>query len=113
MECGTAVAATVFGPSYRRATVIQAVLALVATAGTIGAWFTGAAVAGLVGALLIFAVVPFTLFVIMSTNKKLLDPAIDRTSDTVHRLLQYWGRLHAVRTFLGLASSIVLLASLV
>jgi hypothetical protein len=37
MECGTAVAATVFGPSYRRAAVMQAVLALVATAGAIGA----------------------------------------------------------------------------
>jgi hypothetical protein len=49
----------------------------------------------------------------MPTNKRLLDPAIDRTSDTVHRLLQHWGRLHVVRSVLGLASSIVLLASLV
>ena len=112
MECGTAVAATVFGPSYRRAAVMQAALALVATAGAIGAWFTGAAVAWFIGALLIFAVVPFTLLVIMPTNKKLLDPAIDRSSDTVHRLLQHWGRLHAVRGILGLASSIVFLASL-
>lgn len=113
MECGTAVAATVFGPSYRRAAVMQAGLALVATSGAIGAWYTGAAVAWLFGALLIFAVVPYTLLVIMPTNKKLLDPAIDRTSDTVHGLLQHWGRLHAVRSVLALASSIVLLASLV
>jgi hypothetical protein len=113
MECGTALAATVFGPSYRRAAVMQAALALVAAAGAIGAWFVGAGVAWLVGALLIFAVVPFTIFAIMPTNKKLLDPGIDSTSDTVHRLLQHWGRLHAVRSALGLASSIVLLASLV
>src|SRR4029077_4403515 len=51
MECGTALAATVFGPSYRRATVMQALLALVATAGAIGAWFTGAAAAWFIGAL--------------------------------------------------------------
>jgi hypothetical protein len=113
MECGTALAATVFGPSYRRAAVMQAALALVAAAGAIGAWFVGAGRAWLVGALLIFAVVPFTTFAIMPTNKKLLDPGIDRTSDTVHCLLQHWGRLHAVRSALGLASSIVLLASLV
>jgi uncharacterized membrane protein len=112
MECGTALAATVFGPSYRRATVMQALLALVATAGAIGAWFTGAAAAWFIGALLIFAVVPFTFLVIMPTNKKLLDPAIDRSSDGVHRLLQHWGRLHAVRSVLALTSSIVLLASL-
>src|SRR5579863_3888316 len=45
MECGTAVAAKVFGPSYRRAAVMQAVLAFVSTATAIGAWFMGAAVA--------------------------------------------------------------------
>jgi hypothetical protein len=113
MECGTALAATVFGPSYRRAAVMQAVLAVVATAGAIGAWYTGAPAAWLIGAVLIFAVVPFTLLVVLPTNKKLLDPAIDRSSDTVHRLLQHWGRLHAVRSVLALASSIVFLASLV
>jgi hypothetical protein len=113
MECGTVLAATVFGPSYRRAAVMQAVLALVATAGAIGAWYTGAPAAWLIGAVLIFAVVPFTLLVVLPTNKKLLDPAIDRSSDTVHRLLRQWGRLHAVRSVLALASSIVFLASLV
>jgi hypothetical protein len=113
MECGTPVAATVFGPSYRRAAVMQAVLALVSTASAFGAWFTGAPAAWLIGAILIFAVVPFTLLVIMPTNKKLLDPAIDRSSDSVHRLLQHWGRLHAVRSVLALVSSIVFLGSLV
>lgn len=113
MECGTALAATVFGPSYRRAAVMQASLALVAAAGAIGAWFMGAGAAWLAGALLIFAVVPFTLLVILPTNKKLLDPAIDRNSKAVHHLLQRWGRLHAIRSVLSLASSIVLLSSLV
>jgi uncharacterized membrane protein len=113
MECGTTVAVTVFGPSYRRAAVMQVILALIATVSAIGAWFLGAGASWLVGGLLIFAVVPFTLIVIMPTNKKLLDPAVDRTSDTVHGLLQRWGKLHAVRSILGLASSIILLASLV
>jgi uncharacterized membrane protein len=113
LECGTKLAATVFGPSYRRAAVMQAILALVATAAALAAWFTGASAMWLIGAVLIFAVVPFTLLVIMPTNRKLLDPAIDGSSDTVHRLLERWGRLHAVRSVLALASSIVFLASLV
>src|SRR5579863_8694894 len=113
MECGTAVAATVFGPSYRRAAVMQVVLALFATAGGIGAWLTSASRAWLAGALLIFGVVPFTLLAIMPTNRKLLDPAIDRASETVHGLLRHWGRLHAVRSILALGSSIVFLAAAV
>ena len=113
MECGAALAATVFGPSYRRAAVMQAGLALAATAGGMGAWFTSGSLAWLLGALLIFAVVPFTLIAIGPTNRKLLDPAMDRGSDTVHRLLQRWGRLHAVRSILALASSIVFLSAAV
>jgi Domain of unknown function (DUF1772) len=67
----------------------------------------------LAGAVLIFAVVPFTLLAIRSTNNQLLDPAADRASDRVRRLLQRWGRLHAVRSLLALASSTVFVASVV
>lgn len=109
MECGTKFAASVFGPSYRRAAVMQATLAIAASIAGIGAWFMDARVAWLVGALLIFAVVPFTLIAIRPTNNQLLDPALDRTSVTAHRLLQRWARLHAVRSFLALASSVVFL----
>ena len=42
MECGTQLAATVFGPSYRRAAVMQIILALAATIAGISAWFLGA-----------------------------------------------------------------------
>lgn len=113
MECGTAVAVTVFGPSYRRAAVMQVVLALVATVAGIAAYLTGAPLAWLVGAFVIFAVVPFTLLAIKPTNQQLLNPAIGRTSDAAHRLLQRWGRLHAVRSILALAASIIFLASVV
>jgi hypothetical protein len=112
MQCGAALAVTEFSPSYRRAAVMQATLALIATAAAAGAWFTGAAIAWLIGALLIFAVIPFTVFVIARTNKKLLDPSIDRNSPEVYRLLQHWGRLHALRSMLALASSIILVAAL-
>jgi hypothetical protein len=63
-----------------------------------------------VGALLIFAVVPFTIIAIRPTNNRLLDPALDRRPEAARRLLQRWGRLHAVRSILALAASVVFLS---
>jgi hypothetical protein len=110
MECGTEFSVRVFGPSYRRAAVMQAVLAIAATIAGIGAWFMEARVEWLVGALLIFAVVPFTLIAIRPTNNQLLDPALDRMSEAARRLLRRWGRLHAVRSILALAASVLFLS---
>src|SRR4029453_14012715 len=71
MECGAELAATVFGPSYHRAAAMQAPLALVATVSAVGSWWFDDSILWLAGALLIFAVVPFTLLVILPTNKRL------------------------------------------
>ena len=60
---------------------MQSILALAATIAGIGAWFMGARLAWLLGASLIFLVVPFTLIAIRPTNKGLLDSALDRTSE--------------------------------
>jgi hypothetical protein len=109
MECGTELAAPMFGPSYRRAAVMQAGLALAATISGIGAWLIDGRPGWLVGALLIFSVVPFTLIAIRPTNNQLLDPALDRTSEAAHRLLQHWGKLHAARSMVSLAASIFFL----
>jgi uncharacterized membrane protein len=109
MGCGTALAATVFGPSYRRATAMQASLALVATASALGAWWFVASVLWLIGALLIFSVVPFTLLMILPTNRQLLAPTLDRTASATRQLLVRWGRLHAVRTLASFAAMIMFL----
>ena len=91
MECGTELAATVFGPSYRRAAVMQAILALAATIAGIRAWF------------------PDTRLGWFLTNKRLLDSKLDRTSEAARRPLHRWGTLHWVRSVLGLAASVVFL----
>jgi hypothetical protein len=50
------------------------------------------------------SVIPFTLFVILPTNKRLLSPTLDKRSVEAERLLTRWGKLHAVRSVLsGLA----------
>jgi len=112
MECGTAVAVTEFAPSYRRASVMQASLATFGFISALIAWLSGSGRSWLIGGILLGAVIPLTLIVIFPTNKKLLDPFLDKNSELAARLLTRWGKLHAVRSFLGLASFLVFLYSL-
>jgi uncharacterized membrane protein len=104
LECGTELAATEFGPSYRRATVMQASLAVVGLLAALVAWSQGRGLAALVGGLLLGLVIPFTLVVIRPTNKRLLDPGLDRRSAEARALLVRWGQLHAVRGVLGVVA---------
>ena len=112
MECGTELAATEFGPSYRRGAVMQASLAILATVAGIACFAVGGGPLWLWGGLAVFAAVPFTLVVILPTNKRLLEPGRDRRSAETRALLVKWGQLHAVRTLLGLASAALLVAAL-
>jgi hypothetical protein len=98
LECGTELAATEFGPSYRRATLMQASLAALGLVAAVVAWIQGRGLPALVGGLLLGAVIPFTLLVILPTNKRLLDPGLDRASAEAATLLGRWGQLHAVRS---------------
>src|SRR6266567_5943831 len=104
MQCGVEIAATEFAPSYRRATIMQATCAALGLLSSIAAWLAGATFWWLVAGVLLGSVIPFTLIVILPTNKRLLSPTLDRRSAQTERLLARWGRLHAVRTVLsGLA----------
>jgi hypothetical protein len=104
MQCGVEIAATEFAPSYRRATVMQATCAAFSLLSCIAAWLAGATLWWLVAGVLLGSVIPFTLIVILPTNKRLLSPALDRRSAEAERLLARWGRLHTVRSVLsGLA----------
>ncbi|HET8625538.1 MAG TPA: DUF1772 domain-containing protein [Gemmatimonadales bacterium] len=103
-ECGTALAATEFVPSYRRATVMQVSLAGLGLLAALGAWIQGRGLTVLVAGVLLGLVIPFTLLVILPTNKRLLDPALDRSSPETARLLGRWGRLHAVRSLMSVVA---------
>lgn len=110
MACGTELAATVFGPSYKRAAPMQVILALVATGTALLSWWGEDRILWLVGAMVMFAVIPFTLIAITPTNRQLLTSGLDRSSETTRRLLQKWGALHAVRSILSLAASCIFLS---
>src|SRR5262245_34982681 len=112
VSCGTELALSEFAPSYRRATIMQVPLALVGcVAGVVGGCVRHDMLA-VVGALLLGAVVPFTLLVIRPTNERLLDPALHARSAEAAVLLARWGRLHGVRSALGSASFLILLIRL-
>ena len=55
------------------------------------------------------SVIPFTAVAIPPTNTQLLDPATANDLELAERLLTRWGRLHAVRSVLSLASLLTFL----
>lgn len=112
VSCGNDVALREFAPSYRRATVMQASLAIAGCVAGLGsAWVSRDAWVG-VGALLLGAVVPFTLVVILPTNKQLLEPSLDPRDPRTTDLLTRWGRLHAVRSVLSILAFALFLSRL-
>ncbi len=113
MGCDTKIAATVWAPSYKRATVMQASLAIVGLVSGIAAWLLGGGAIWLVGAILLGLVVPFTFIAIMPTNNRILSPGRDLGSSETRALLERWGWLHAVRSLLSLAASVVFIWALV
>lgn len=111
MECGTEIAATEFGPSYRRAAMIQASLAAVGLLSSIVAWLGGAPIGWLVGGVLLGSVIPVTFVIIMPTNKQLLAPTLNKGSAQAQELLSRWGKLHAIRSVLSVIALVILLLS--
>ena len=107
MLLDTRSAALEWAPSYRRATWMQAPLALISFAAGVGSWWMGGGVAWVCGAALIGAVVPFTFLVIMPTNNSLLAPGRDLGSAETRTLLEKWAGLHAVRTLLSLLAAVL------
>ena len=109
VSCGTALALREFAPSYRRATIMQAALAIVGLFTALEAWSRTWAPELLVGGLALGIVVPFTLVVIAPTNRRLLAAELDPESAEATELLQRWGRLHAVRSALSGVAFLLLL----
>jgi hypothetical protein len=68
---------------------------------SIAAWLAGATLWWLVAGVLLGAVIPFTLIVILPTNKLLLSPTLDRGSAQTGQLLARWSKLHGVRSVLS------------
>jgi hypothetical protein len=107
MKLDTRFAAAQWAPSYQRATWMQAPLALLSLVSGVGSWLLGGGFGWAIAALLIGAVVPFTFIGIMPTNRALLAPGRDLASTETRSLLGRWVKLHAVRTLLSFAATVL------
>ena len=97
---------TEWKPSYKRGFAMQSMLAMAAGAFGIIALFYDFHWQFLLGAIFILANWPFTLGVIMPTNRALMATAPEAAGRETERLIRHWGRLHAVRSLLGLIATL-------
>lgn len=101
LSCGVELAVTEWRPSYKRGTVMQAPLAVIGSLAALISWWLDRDLGWLLGGLLLLLIIPFTLVVIMPTNKRLESRELDLRSEEAGSLLRRWGRLHAVRSILS------------
>jgi hypothetical protein len=95
---------TQWKPAYKRGFALQSTLAMVGGVLAGLAWLETKEWQWGLGAALILANWPFTLFVIMPTNKRLMDTPIEEAGPKTRALIQRWAGLHAGRSALGLAA---------
>ena len=105
LDAGSEVALRQWLPSYKRATRLQASLALVGAVAALldGVFGTGGGTS-IVSGLLLASVIPFTLLVVFPVNRQLEEPHRLGSDPGTLTLLQSWGRLQAMRTALALAA---------
>ena len=96
---------TEWRPAYKRGTAMQAPLALLG--GLLGflAWWLHGGVGWLLGGLLMIANLPVTLLVIKPVNDRLMATSPSAAGPESRALIERWGRLHGLRTALGLAAA--------
>jgi anthrone oxygenase-like protein len=96
-------------PSYARGKAMQASIALVSTVlGLIAAYVTRDW-RWAFGAVLILAPWPWTLLIIMPVNKVLEATPVEAANAGTRALIEKWGTLHAGRSALGVAATLVYL----
>jgi Domain of unknown function (DUF1772) len=101
-------------PAYERGYAMQAPLAILGFLLGLDAWWLSGRAGFVAGALLMAANWPWTLFVIMPTNKAIMAIRLEDASAHSRSLIIKWNKLHSVRTMLGtlaIAGFIVALAS--
>lgn len=96
-------------PSYERGFIMQASLAVIGFIFGVLEWLVTGNWLWLLGAVIIVGNWPFTLFVIMPVNALLNDTEPQQANAQTRALIVKWGRLHGVRSLLGLIALLIFL----
>ncbi len=94
-------------PSYKRALPIQSGLAIAGGAAGLIAGYFSADWRWLAGSALLLANWPFTLWVIMPVNKRLMAMSEREAGIESRAILVQWGKLHNMRSALGAAAALL------
>jgi hypothetical protein len=103
---------TQWRPSYERGAIMQASLAIVSGVLGVIAFFLTYDWRWLVGAALILAPWPYTMLIIMPTNRVLKSTPPAQATEQTRGLVVQWGRLHWGRSALGLLAVVAYLWAL-
>jgi hypothetical protein len=93
--------------SYERAALMQASLAMVGFLLGLAAWFVGRDFRLLAGAVTIVLAWPYTVMVMKPLNDRLNATTPEHAGAESRALIERWGRLHAVRTALGVLATVI------
>jgi len=96
-------------PAYKRGTAMQAPLAIIGFLLGLAAWWQTGHGAWLFGAAILIANWPYTLLGIMPTNKILMATEPASAGPGSRALIEKWAALHAGRTALGFAATLIFL----
>ena len=96
-------------PAYKRGTAMQAPLAAIGFLLGLAAWWQTGHWAWLVGAAILIANWPYTLLGIAPTNRMLMATEPASAGPHSRALIEKWAALHAGRTALGFAATLVFL----
>ena len=95
--------------AYKRGYMMQASLAIVGGIFGLVAFLSTLDWRWLLGAVVLLANWPYTIFVIMPTNSRLMDTPPEAATAETRRMLERWGTLHAGRSALGLVATLIFL----
>ena len=96
-------------PVYKRGYMMQASLVIIGGVLELVAYFSVLDWRWLLGAVVLLANWPYTIFVIMPTNRRLMSTPPEAATAEPRRMLERWGALHAGRSALGLLATLIFL----
>jgi hypothetical protein len=96
-------------PAYQRGFAMQAPLAIIGFLLGLLAWWQTDRWPWVLGAIVLVANWPYTLLVIMPTNRRLMAAEPASAGPETRALIERWAALHAGRTALGFAATLIFL----